>query len=167
MANVLTGSQTQTDRIERAWQRVMFNQFHDILAGCSIKPAYDDAYSAFGCAKEVALEVGTFAAERISWRVNTTKFFENGVPEQRAVQFDGLSVIKNSGIVVSMDHGVRPANGDTDISHPNYKKPIGERLADLALCRLYGIGDESGCTSRASGALSFPNSLPCTLYAGI
>lgn len=83
MANLLTGSQTQTDRIERAWQRVMFNQFHDILAGCSIKPAYDDAYSAFGCAKEVALEVGTFAAERISWRVNTTKFFENGVPEQR------------------------------------------------------------------------------------
>ncbi len=71
----------------------------------------------------------------------------NGVPEQRAVQFDGLSVIKNSAMVVSMDHGVRPANGDTDMSHPNYKKPIGERLADLALCRLYGIGNESYVTS--------------------
>jgi hypothetical protein len=71
----------------------------------------------------------------------------NGVPEQRAVQFDGLSVIKNSAMVVSMDHGVRPENGDTDISHPNYKKPVGDRLADLALCRLYGIGDESYVTS--------------------
>ena len=69
----------------------------------------------------------------------------DGVPEQRAVQFDGLSVIKNSAMVVSMDHGIR--NGDTDISHPNYKKPVGDRLADLALCRLYGIGDENYVTS--------------------
>ncbi len=61
----------------------MFNQFHDILAGCSIKPAYEDAYNAFGGAREVALEVGTFAAERISWRVNTTKFFDGGASEQR------------------------------------------------------------------------------------
>ncbi len=83
MANVLTGSATQTERIEKAWQRVMFNQFHDILAGCSIKPAYDDAYNAFGGAREVALEVGAFAAERISWRVNTTKFFDGGASEQR------------------------------------------------------------------------------------
>ena len=54
----------------------MFNQFHDILAGCSIKPAYTDAYNAFGYASETALQVGTFGAERISWRVNTTKFLE-------------------------------------------------------------------------------------------
>ena len=69
----------------------------------------------------------------------------DGINEQRAVQFDGLSVIKNSGMVVSMDHGIR--NGDADFAHPNYKKPVGDRLADLALCRLYGIGDESYVTS--------------------
>ncbi len=83
MASVLTGSKPQTDRIEKAWQRVMFNQFHDILAGCSIKPAYTDAYNAFGCAREVALEVGTFAAERISWRVDTTKFLKAKPSEMR------------------------------------------------------------------------------------
>ncbi|MBP9989433.1 MAG: alpha-mannosidase [Ruminococcus sp.] len=76
MSSILTKCQPKTERIENAWQRVMFNQFHDILAGCSIKPAYDDAYSAFGYARETALEVGTFAAERISWRINTTKFLE-------------------------------------------------------------------------------------------
>lgn len=76
MSSVLTKYEPKTDRITKAWERVMFNQFHDILAGCSIKPAYDDAYSAFGCAREVALEVGTFAAERISWRINTTKFLD-------------------------------------------------------------------------------------------
>ena len=83
MAHVLTASKPNTDRIEKAWERVMFNQFHDILAGCAIKPAYEDAYNAFGCAREVALEVGTLGAERISWRVNTTKFMENGVSEMR------------------------------------------------------------------------------------
>lgn len=67
------------------------------------------------------------------------------IPEQRAVQFDGLSVIENSGMVVSMDYGVR--DGDSDFAHPNYKQPVGDRLADLALCRLYGIGDESYVTS--------------------
>ncbi len=71
----------------------------------------------------------------------------DGINIQRAVQFDGLQVIKNSGMVVSMDQGFRPANGDTDFAHPNYKKPVGDRLADLALCRLYGIGDENYVTS--------------------
>ncbi len=71
----------------------------------------------------------------------------DGINEQRAVQFDGLEVIENSGMVVSMDQGFRPSNGDTDYAHPNYKKPVGDRLADLALCRLYGIGDESYVTS--------------------
>ncbi len=77
MSSVLTKYKPKRDAFEGAWERVMFNQFHDILAGCSIKPAYVDAYNAFGSASETALELGTFAAERISWRVNTTKFLDN------------------------------------------------------------------------------------------
>ncbi len=76
MSSILTKSEPKTKSIERAWETVMFNQFHDILAGCSIKPAYTDAYNGFGYASETALQVGTFGAERISWRVNTTKFLE-------------------------------------------------------------------------------------------
>ena len=64
-----------------------------------------------------------------------------GIGEQRAIQFDGLSIIKNSGMVVSMDQGYRMT--DSDWAHPNYKKPVGERLANLALARLYNIGDEN------------------------
>lgn len=77
LSSILTKQKTNGSVIEKAWERVMFNQFHDILAGCSIKPAYDDAYAAFGYAKESALGVGTFAAERISWRINTTNFFDS------------------------------------------------------------------------------------------
>ncbi len=67
----------------------------------------------------------------------------DGIQDQRAVQFDGLKVIENSGMVVSMDHGFRPSRGDTDFAHPHYKRPVGERLAALALTKLYGIGDEN------------------------
>ncbi len=69
-----------------------------------------------------------------------------GIAEQRAVQFDGLNVIENSGMVVSMDQGYRPEK-ESDFAHPNNKKPVGERLADLALARDYGIGDESYISS--------------------
>ncbi len=83
MSTLLTGSEPKSKSIEKAWEIVMFNQFHDILAGCSIKPAYTDAYNSFGSAAETALQVGTFGAERISWRVNTTKFLENKPSEKR------------------------------------------------------------------------------------
>lgn len=67
------------------------------------------------------------------------------IAEQRAVQFDGLSVVKNSGMVVSMDQGYQ--DGDPDWAHPLYKQPVGERLAALALARDYGIGEEEQVSS--------------------
>lgn len=69
----------------------------------------------------------------------------SGIGLQRAVQFDGLKVIKNSGMVVSMDMGYLP--GQTDWAHPDRKQPVGERLAALALARDYGIGTEENNTS--------------------
>ena len=84
LANVLTGSATHQPEIEKAWERVMFNQFHDILAGCSIKEAYTDAENAFGYARETAMGINTFAAQRISWRIKTTDFLSADTSEMRA-----------------------------------------------------------------------------------
>ncbi len=83
LANIITGSQIHKEQIESAWERVMFNQFHDILAGCSIKEAYTDAKNAFGYARETALGVNTFAAQRISWRIKTTDFLDSDATEMR------------------------------------------------------------------------------------
>lgn len=69
----------------------------------------------------------------------------SGIGLQRAVQFDGLKVIKNSGMVVSMDMGYLP--GQTDWAHPDRKQPVGERLAALTLARDYNIGTEENNTS--------------------
>ncbi len=64
---------------------------------------------------------------------------------QRAVQFDGVKMLENAGMVVSMDMGYLV--GQSDWAHPDRKQPVGERLAALALCRDYGIGDEEYVTS--------------------
>ena len=115
MSAVLTNTQAHSKAIEGAWERVMFNQFHDILAGCSIKPAYDDAYSAFGLARETALEIGSLGAERITWRINTEKFFNNKPSEQR----DRLWVKEGEGspVVVFNSHSF-PVKGYVDFGSP-------------------------------------------------
>lgn len=62
-----------------------------------------------------------------------------GIANLRAAQFDALSTIDNAWMAVSMDMGYR--DGDPDWAHPLYKKPVGQRLAAIALARDYGIGD--------------------------
>lgn len=83
LAHLLTGSALHTADLAGAWERVMFNQFHDILAGCSIREAYDDAAQSFGLAQARALEINTFAAQRISWRIKTTAVLNGDAAEMR------------------------------------------------------------------------------------
>ena len=61
LAGLVTGSRLHGKEIESAWERVMFNQFHDILAGCSIKEAYTDAENAYGYARETAVKASLFS----------------------------------------------------------------------------------------------------------
>ena len=55
------------------WEKVMFNQFHDIICGCSQKSAYGDAYQLAGSVLSDASYGTNFSAQRISWAVNTAK----------------------------------------------------------------------------------------------
>lgn len=59
--------------IEKAWKDVLFNQFHDIMGGCSIKDAYKDAAWSNGEAMNIASQVSNFALQQISWNIDTTK----------------------------------------------------------------------------------------------
>jgi len=60
------------ERVDKAWQNVLFNQFHDIMAGCSIQEAYEDARESHGEALNIAAEVQNAAIQRLSWSVNTS-----------------------------------------------------------------------------------------------
>lgn len=73
LAHRLTGSPIAKEALRAAWEKVLFNQFHDILAGCSIREAYADALNALSAAEDAAWEITQTALHRISWNVRTTK----------------------------------------------------------------------------------------------
>lgn len=70
MAQIL-GLHIQAPSLEKAWQSVLFNQFHDILGGCSIKSVYDSAFQALGGAIDAAEKAENEALQLIFWNVET------------------------------------------------------------------------------------------------
>lgn len=71
LSNKLINTPYPHTEIERAWQDILFNQFHDILGGCSIKEAYTDASYAHGEALNIAKRNSNFALQQISWNIDT------------------------------------------------------------------------------------------------
>ena len=67
----LAGTAYPSAEFERAWKNVLFNQFHDIMGGCSIRPAYDQAFMQHGEAQAIADRAVNFACQQISWRIDT------------------------------------------------------------------------------------------------
>jgi alpha-mannosidase len=75
------------DDYRRAWKNVLFNQFHDILAGTSIREAYDDARDEFGEALAIAGRGLNGALQSLSWNIGIDK--EEGM--KPVVVFNGHS----------------------------------------------------------------------------
>lgn len=71
IANILFGLNYPKDPLNKAWQNVMFNHFHDIMGGCSIKEAYDDAREFYGEALNIGAETLNAAVQKISWSIDT------------------------------------------------------------------------------------------------
>ncbi|MBR3503257.1 MAG: alpha-mannosidase [Clostridia bacterium] len=71
VARRTVGLKNPQDKLRRAWEDVLFNQFHDIMGGCAIKAAYDDARDMHGEALRLSGEALNAAAQRISWRIDT------------------------------------------------------------------------------------------------
>lgn len=83
LAGLIVGGDFHNKEFEDAWQRVMFNQFHDVIAGCCIKEAYVDAYNAFGYARQKSQELTDFALQRIAGKIKTTDFLDADFSEMR------------------------------------------------------------------------------------
>lgn len=71
LSNQLIGTAYPAADLDRAWKNVLFNQFHDILGGCSIREAFDDARYVHGQALAIASDVENFALQKLSWNINT------------------------------------------------------------------------------------------------
>ncbi|HEX3811240.1 MAG TPA: glycoside hydrolase family 38 C-terminal domain-containing protein [Mycobacteriales bacterium] len=55
--------------LTHAWKQVLFNQFHDLLPGTSIEPAYDDARDQLGEATSIARRVGNRALQNVARKI--------------------------------------------------------------------------------------------------
>lgn len=71
--SLLFGTAYPQDVINACWKDVLFNQFHDILAGTSLQKSYEDARHLHGRAIQTASEILNSAVQRISWRVRRSK----------------------------------------------------------------------------------------------
>ena len=71
MAKNLIGRKYPAKKLEKAWKNLMFNQFHDIICGCSIKKAYDDAGYLFGEIMSITEQEMYFATQSIARNIDT------------------------------------------------------------------------------------------------
>ena len=78
-AKLMFGGRDQRNELTRAWKKVLFNQFHDILAGTSIQEAYDDARQDYGYALSVADAVSNEALQVLAGKVDVP-FIEGAQP---------------------------------------------------------------------------------------
>jgi len=71
VANILLKLPYPKERLTKAWQNVLFNQFHDIMGGCSIKETYQDAGQSYGESFNIAAETLNAAVQKMSWSIDT------------------------------------------------------------------------------------------------
>ena len=71
LAAAAFGEQPRQAELAKAWQAVLFHQFHDILAGTSIPEAYDDAWPDYDRARDTAIRVITGSLEAMAPHIDT------------------------------------------------------------------------------------------------
>lgn len=71
LAFFMYGAKYPYDRLRGAWERLLFNQFHDALCGCSIRPVGEGITADFSQVAKTAEELINEALQRISAKIDT------------------------------------------------------------------------------------------------
>lgn len=74
------------DKLTKAWKKLLFNQFHDILTGCCVRDAQEEAWRAVGGVADQAEEALNFDLQKLSWNINTHRTASTA-PAQKAGRF--------------------------------------------------------------------------------
>lgn len=82
LSNKLVQTPYPEDALNVAWCDVLFNQFHDIMGGCSIREAYPDARMIHNEAMAIASRKTNFALQQLSWKIDTTAGKELALPNK-------------------------------------------------------------------------------------
>lgn len=70
VAETVVGLPYPDEQLREAWKLLLFNQFHDTVAGTAIKPAYDDARDQLGFSASVAATTFNRAVQAIARRID-------------------------------------------------------------------------------------------------
>ena len=71
MAKKLTDTPYPHGELNKAWKTALFNQFHDIMGGCSIESAYTDAAYGYGECMSITERVIYESMQRIGAKIDT------------------------------------------------------------------------------------------------
>ena len=82
LADRLLAVRADTEALGRAWEDVLFNQFHDIQCGCCIYPALEDSLKRFGEAETIADREENRVLQRVSFSINTAVPNEAHAPDK-------------------------------------------------------------------------------------
>jgi alpha-mannosidase len=157
VSNIITGQPYSAD-YNQAWKSVLFNQFHDILAGTSIEPAYEDARDMYGEAMSIAGRGLNYAVQAISWDIDIEQVegmkpivvfnphsFESkvNVELESSTVKEGFILVDEAGIEVpvQMVHSAATAGGRCKISFIAQLPPLGYRVYKI-IKRLSSLKNE-------------------------
>ena len=131
--------------LARAWKQVLFNQFHDVLPGSAIEPAYEDARDQLGEAVAIAKRIIVRAHNTIARQVN--------VPEEPGSQ----------AVLVFNPH---PWPVETEVELQYGFMPRGVHVVDAAGAAVpFQLTQSTATTSDVSrGALVFRATVPALGY---
>lgn len=73
MAKHLVGTKYPKKKLDKAWKNLLFNQFHDILDGCCVKKAYEDASYLYGEIMSITEQEMHYAMQAIARKIDTLK----------------------------------------------------------------------------------------------
>ncbi|HLV80428.1 MAG TPA: glycoside hydrolase family 38 C-terminal domain-containing protein, partial [Chthonomonadaceae bacterium] len=72
LATLVLGRPYPADQFAHAWKRLLFEQFHDVLAGTSLPAAYDDAQEHIGEACAIASRLQNADLQALAAHIDTT-----------------------------------------------------------------------------------------------
>ena len=142
LAAQVTGHRTE-EELGRAWKGVLFNQFHDILAGTSIEEAYDDARDLYGEAMSIGSRALNEAMQALAWNID--------IPHQEGVR----------PLVVFNAHGW-PVDGPVELEISRLRE--GEVLVDENGDRVAMQTAQSAATAQGRQKLVLRTELPALGY---
>ena len=124
---VTQGARDRSGELKAAWKKLLFNQFHDILAGTCIREAYDDAEHDLGYAISAADDVSNEALQFLSRKIDIPH-----IEDARAfVVFNPHARAASWPVTIDMED----VKGSYDLIDPNGRSvPWQKQTASAAVC---------------------------------